>query len=76
MHGHDVFLMTQKVIPHVLKEIEASSSAEIDFYLLHQANLLMLNHLIKKSKINRDKFPTNIQKYGNTSSAKYTVASD
>ena len=69
MNGHDVFLMTQKIIPNLLKEIEARSATEIDFYLLHQANRLMLDHLIKKSKINKCKFPINIQKYGNTSSA-------
>jgi 3-oxoacyl-[acyl-carrier-protein] synthase-3 len=39
----------------------------IDYLLLHQANKLMTEKIIKKVKIDPDKCPTNISKFGNTS---------
>jgi 3-oxoacyl-[acyl-carrier-protein] synthase-3 len=45
------------------------SGEDIDFYLFHQANKFMLNHLAKKMKLDSNRVPVNIEDYGNTSSA-------
>jgi 3-oxoacyl-[acyl-carrier-protein] synthase-3 len=40
----------------------------MDYYLLHQANDFMNRFLIKKLKLDNDKVPSSIAKFGNTSS--------
>jgi len=52
-----------------LMAISNSSVDDQDYFLFHQANLFMLNHLVKKVKIPKERAPINIQEYGNTSSA-------
>ena len=72
MHGPDVFNFTIKEIPKFIKEHIDSVSNEIqdyDYILLHQANLFMLKHIYKKAGVSEGQRLTNIDKYGNTSSA-------
>ena len=67
-----MFNFTLKSIPLLAKSLIENSGQSIvehDVFLFHQANLFMLNHLIKKLKIPADKVPINIQRYGNTSCA-------
>lgn len=68
MDGSDVFNFTLKLMPNLIEETIKLSSG-IDFFLFHQANLFLLNHLVKKTKIDSKKVPLNISDYGNTSSA-------
>ncbi|QGQ98476.1 ketoacyl-ACP synthase III [Paenibacillus psychroresistens] len=72
MNGSEIFNFTQERVPRLIKETLDSSSmieAEVDYYVLHQANKFMLDYIVKKTGIDKDKLPTNIEKYGNTSSA-------
>lgn len=71
MDGGEIFNFTLKSVPPLVAAIDALGGADSghDFYLLHQANLFMIKHLIKKSKINLENAPINIERYGNTSSA-------
>ncbi len=72
MDGGEIFNFTLKCIPTLLKKtFDFSNIAfeDCDYFLFHQANLFMLNHLAKKNKIPVEKFPINIDRYGNTSSA-------
>ena len=45
------------------------STEETDYYFLHQANMRIIETARKKLGLPREKFPVNIQKYGNTSAA-------
>ena len=45
------------------------SPEEVDFYLLHQANLRIIEAARERLHLPPERFPTNIQRYGNTSSA-------
>ena len=45
-----------------------ASSSDYDYYVFHQANALINNHIAKKLKLDKDRIPWTIQKYGNTSS--------
>lgn len=70
MRGDDVFhwLLT-KVPKDVKKIIEYAqvSKESLDYFVFHQANSFMNNYLVKKLKIEHEKAPTSIAKYGNTS---------
>ncbi len=48
-------------------------AAEIDYFLLHQANQRLIEKIAKKTKISREKFLTNMNKYGNTSAASIPI---
>lgn len=72
MDGGEIFNFTLKAVPALISETISASgfSHEMhDSFLLHQANMFMLKHLTKKSKIPAEKAPINIDQYGNTSCA-------
>lgn len=72
MSGPDVFNFTIKEIPDFIKSYCDFCSKNLhswDFILLHQANLFMLNHIYKKTKVKEEQKHINIQKFGNASSA-------
>lgn len=71
MNGDDVFNFVASKVPKDIKKLcEATGQdlATIDYYLLHQANDFMNQFLIKKLKLDKDKVPSSIEKFGNTSS--------
>ena len=68
MDGAEVFNFTLKNVPRLVSSTREVSGDNLDYYLFHQANKFMLNHLVKKMKINSDVAPINIDQYGNTSS--------
>lgn len=52
------------------------STEETDYYFLHQANLRIIETARKKLGLPREKFPVNIQKYGNTSAVSIPLLLD
>jgi 3-oxoacyl-[acyl-carrier-protein] synthase III len=71
MAGADVFNFVLLEIPKDIKSLLAFSNAstsEIDYFVFHQANSYMNTYLAKKLKLESDKVPTCIEKFGNTSS--------
>ena len=71
MSGADVFNFVLLEIPKDIKSLLAFSKTElkeINYYVFHQANSYMNNYLAKKLKLEADKVPTCIEKFGNTSS--------
>ena len=79
MHGQDVFKMavssSYQDIQHVLEETGMTKD-EVDFYLLHQANIRIINHIREQMNLADEKFPVNLDKYGNTSSASIPMLLD
>jgi 3-oxoacyl-[acyl-carrier-protein] synthase-3 len=72
MDGGEIFNFTLKAVPALVNETILSSGLtldEHDAFLFHQANMFMLKHLTKKSKLSAEKAPINIDQYGNTSCA-------
>jgi len=72
MDGGEIFNFTLKAVPGLVQDTLAQSgfaADEHDAFLFHQANLFMLKHLIKKTKLPVDKAPINIADFGNTSCA-------
>jgi len=79
MHGQDVFRFATSTCVNDLKEVlkEANMTADqIDTYFIHQANLRIIKYIEQMLGQPSEKFPTNIEKYGNTSSASLPILLD
>ena len=71
MNGADVFNFVIREIPKDLKsiyEFAQTDKDQIDYFVFHQANQYMNNYLRKKLKLDPEKVPSSIEKFGNTSS--------
>ena len=71
MNGADVFNFVIVEVPKDIKRLMTAAGEDIqsmDYYVFHQANAFINNHIAKKLKLAIDKIPWTIQKYGNTSS--------
>lgn len=72
MKGHDVFAFgTKEVAPNLKELLEYSqrSAEAIDYFVFHQANLLLNESIRKKMELPKEKVPMTLHKYGNTSCA-------
>ena len=79
MHGQDVFRFATSTCVNDLKVVleEAKLKADdIDTYFIHQANLRIIKYIEQMLQQPNEKFPTNIEKYGNTSSASLPILLD
>lgn len=71
MDGGDVFNFVIKEVPADIKKIATLSGcqlSEFDFYIFHQANMFINSYLMKKLKLDPEKVPSTVSKFGNTSS--------
>lgn len=71
MNGADVFNFLILEVPRDIRKLleRSETTAEsVDYFLFHQANDYMNDYLIKKLKLDREKVPSSISKFGNTSS--------
>lgn len=79
MKGQEVFKFAvtaaSRDITRVLEE-SSMSAEDIDYYLLHQANIRIINSIQNYLKQPADKFPTNVESHGNSSSASCPILID
>lgn len=76
MDGPEIFQFTLLTIPKMVKEILSKVEMgidDIDYFIFHQANAFILEHLRKKLKIPADKFCVDMEKIGNTVSASIPI---
>ena len=76
MDGDDVFLFTITKVPKLFKAFYKEfdvSSEDFDYFVLHQANLMIVNQIAKKLKIDSVKVPVTLKEYGNTDGASVPV---
>jgi len=79
MEGREIFKFTIKAMGETIKTLLSSSGLTIDdikYIVPHQANLRIIDYMIKKLKVDKKKFYTNLQYYGNTSAASIPIALD
>lgn len=72
LNGSNVFDFTLNDVLPTIKEslsISGNTTNDIDYFIFHQANLLMNETLRKLLKIPLEKTPYSLQNFGNTSSA-------
>lgn len=71
MNGGDVFTFVNREVPTDINRILEYSGRDkdsFDYIIFHQANNFINTHLAKKLKLDVNKIPSTIEKYGNTSS--------
>jgi 3-oxoacyl-[acyl-carrier-protein] synthase-3 len=79
MEGREVFRLAVEASMEdvdVLLERNGMTGADIDLFLLHQANKRIIECIREHLGQPQEKFPTNIQNYGNTSSASIGILMD
>lgn len=77
MNGMTVILQAVRKIPSSIEEVLARqnlSTKDVEVFLLHQANLNLLTRVAKTLGVDAGKVFTNVQRYGNTSSASMLIA--
>lgn len=70
MNGEDVFVFTITDVPKTVKQFLEKTDSSIDDYdclAFHQANQFITKKLCKKLKVNEEKMPLCLDRYGNTS---------
>lgn len=79
MDGQAVFKFAVRSVPQAVEEVlEANrvKKEEISCYILHQANRRIVEAVAKRLGEPLEKFPMNLQEYGNTSSASIPILLD
>ncbi len=79
MDGQTVFKFAVTEVPKVIEDLLArtcTTADDIDYFILHQANRRIIESVAKRLKQPIDKFPMNIEKTGNTSSASIPILLD
>jgi len=77
MNGPEVFNFAIKNVPRALEQLLGKSGKsldEVDYFIFHQANRFMLDHLQNKLKIPSEKFWIDLENYGNTVSSTIPIA--
>lgn len=76
MNGKEVFKWAiQKVSELILKILQKNelSLDDINYFVLHQANMRITEGISKRLKVDKERFLSNIDTYGNTSSASIPI---
>jgi 3-oxoacyl-[acyl-carrier-protein] synthase-3 len=79
MDGPQVILQAARKIPRSISELLTRNQIApeaVTAYILHQANLNLITRVASSVKAPRERFFTNIECYGNTSSASMLIAAD
>ncbi len=79
MDGKAVFQFAVTKVPEMISEVlekAKMSKEEITWYILHQANARIIGSVARRLGENKEKFPMNIENYGNTSSASIPILLD
>jgi len=77
MNGLTVILQAARKLPAVIEEVLARqkiAAADVSAFLLHQANLNLLARVAKGLGVAQERIFTNVERYGNTSSASVLLA--
>lgn len=77
IQGTSVFTFTIFDVPKLIKDFwkkTESGPEDYDVFAFHQANLYILKQIAKKTKIDFEKMPITLDRYGNTSGASAIVS--
>lgn len=79
MDGQEVFKFAVRTVPNCINQVLEQGNLKADdikYFILHQANYRIFEAIAKRMKLPIEKFPMNIQKYGNTSAASIPLMLD
>lgn len=72
MDGREVFAFAVRQVPASIEEVlekTGLTAEDVDLFVLHQANVRIIEGISKRLKADISKFPVNLDRVGNTSSA-------
>ncbi len=70
MNGQEVYKFAVRTVPKAILEALGEAGltvSDIDLFILHQANIRIIESVAKRLKVPMEKFPTNLQECGNIS---------
>ena len=79
MEGKKVFIFATDVIPEIIAEVTAKAgikSTDLDYIIPHQANVRIIDFISKKTRIVKERFLLNLDRFGNTAAASVGLALD
>ncbi len=79
MQGQEVFKFAVRTVPESIEKVmqEAGlSKDDVKMYILHQANIRILEAVAKRLDEPMEKFPSNLERFGNTSGASIILLLD
>ncbi|WP_321386971.1 beta-ketoacyl-ACP synthase III [uncultured Enterococcus sp.] len=76
MNGRAIFDFAMSDVAKSIRDVLDKNEVEVDYFLLHQANIRMIDKMARKLKLPREKFLTSMDKYGNTSAASIPILLD
>ena len=79
MQGREVFRFAVTASVEDIKAVLAEAGLgvqDVDYYMIHQANLRIVEGIRTRLGVPEDKFPTNIADHGNSSSASCPILLD
>lgn len=79
MDGQEVYRFATRRVPQCIEEALSDAGLavpDMDLFVLHQANARIIDAVAKRLHADREKFPTNLERVGNLSSASIPVLLD
>lgn len=77
MKGNDVFKYVNTVLPPFLKKLCSDAGMEpgdVDWWIFHQANIRIIDGVLRRMKLDPERSIINLDRYGNTSAASVFLA--
>lgn len=79
MDGQEVYRFAVSTVPDSIRRtLDAAAAAveDVDYFVLHQANIRILQSVAKRLKVSEDKFPISLDHCGNISAASVPILLD
>jgi 3-oxoacyl-[acyl-carrier-protein] synthase-3 len=78
-NGKETWIQAVTNVPYILKKLVQQNDLalkDIDFFIFHQANKVLIEYIMDKHQIPREKTFTNVEEIGNTGAASIGIALD
>ena len=79
MNGQEVYKFAVRTVPKAIEEAIKKAGLmveDIDLFVIHQANIRIIESVSKRLKVPMEKFPTNLENCGNISAGSVPVLLD
>ncbi|MGI6070069.1 MAG: beta-ketoacyl-ACP synthase III [Blautia sp.] len=79
MDGQAVFRFAVKTVPECISRLlerTGTAAEDVKYYVLHQANMRIIQSVAKRLGLSEEKFPMNLASHGNTSAASIPILLD
>lgn len=79
MNGQEVYKFAVRTVPKAIRsalDVAGLKVEDIDLFILHQANMRIIESVSKRLSVSMDKFPTNLQECGNISAGSVPILLD